>query len=226
MVQRSPILMVILFAVVIGYLAGGRLRNFEPMRVNWWALAFGGIVLQALPVPDVDGLDPRVVGAAMLIGSYALLLAFLAVNRWIPAAPLMAAGLLLNLTVVGLNGGMPVSAEAVRSAGGIDSLEALADVPSPKHHLMTDEDALRMLGDVIPIPEPIGVVLSIGDVLLYAGMGWFVIQVMRGRSRENPRPFAMWFLTYRGKHAPTHWRMPTRYRSADHAGAGPSGTVP
>ena len=87
-------------------------------------------------------------------------------------------------------------------------------------------DLLAPLGDVIPIPPPAGVVLSIGDVLLYAGMAWFVFQVMRGRSRETPRPIAMWFLAYRGKHAPGHWRMAARYRAAAPVGAERSGTEP
>jgi hypothetical protein len=82
------------------------------------------------------------------------------------------------------------------------------------------------LGDVIPFPPPASVVLSIGDVLLYAGMAWFVFQVMRGRSRETPRPIAMWFLAYRGKHAPGHWRMAARYRAAAPVGAERSGTEP
>ena len=91
---------------------------------------------------------------------------------------------------------------------------------------MSDRDLFAPLGDVIPIPPPAAVVLSIGDVLLYAGMAWFVFQVMRGRNRESPRPIAMWFLTYRGKHAPGHWRMAARYRAAHPVGAERSGTEP
>jgi hypothetical protein len=219
-----PILFVIVLAVVTGYALGGRLRHFEHLRVHWWALAFAGVGLQALPVPRIDGVDPQVVGAAMLVLSYVLLLAFLTVNRWVPAAGVMAIGLLMNLAVVGINGGMPVSPSAVRTAGGSPELVG-ADLSS-KHHLMGANDVLGPLGDVIPLPRPAGVVLSIGDLLLYAGMAWFVVQVMRGRSRENPRPLAMWFLAYRGKHAPGYWRMPARYRAADPAEAARSGTAP
>ena len=224
MAQRSPILVVLLVAILIGFLAGGRLRGFERLRVHWWALAFAGVLLQALPVPEVGGVSARLVGTGMLIGSYILLLAFLTVNRWVPAAGVMAIGLLMNLAVVSLNGGMPVSEWAIRTAGGSSSAQILATEASPKHHLMTEDDLLAPLGDVIPIPPPFAVVLSVGDILLYSGMAWFVIQVMRERSRENPRPLAMWFLAYRGKHAPSHWRMPARYRASDHAGAGRSGT--
>jgi len=214
---------VILVAVVIGYLFGGRLRNFEGLSVHWWSLAFLGLVLQAVPISTYWDLAPKAVGAGALLLSYVLLLAFITVNRWIPGATVMAIGLLLNVLVVGLNGGMPVSARAIEIAGG--SVESLEASGSTKHHVATDDDLLPFLGDAIPIPEPVGIALSIGDVLLYGGMAWFVIQVMRGRSPENPRPLAMWFLSYRGKHAPGHWRMPARYRQ-HRAEAAPSGTVP
>jgi Family of unknown function (DUF5317) len=219
----SPILVVIAVAVLVGLLVGGSLRNFELLRVHWWALAFIGLALQIVPVPALSRVPVWALGAGMLTASYVLLLTFLTVNRWIPGAAVMAIGLLLNLAVVASNGGMPVSAHAIETAGG--SVAVLADGAGAKHHLMNDADVLSPLGDVIPIPPPAGVVLSIGDVLLYAGIAWFVVQVMRGRSRENPRPIAMWFPTYRGKHAPGHWRMPARYRSAPVA-AERSGTEP
>jgi hypothetical protein len=217
----SPILFVLLAAIVVGFLLGGRPRHFEAVRMHWWALAFAGVALQSAPVPTIGSLDPHVIGAVMLVGSYIAMLTFLTVNRWVPAAGVMALGLLMNLAVVASNGGMPVSTRAIEMAGG--SGEALAVNGSMKHHVMGPDDVLTFLGDVIPIPQPVGVVLSIGDVLLYAGMAVFVIQVMRGRSRENPRPLVMWFLSYRGKHAPGHWRMAARYRASDHAEAERSG---
>ena len=218
-----PLIMLILVpAVVVGLLLGGSFRRFEHLHVHWWILAFIGLALQVVPVPTIAGVSPRTVGTAMLVASYALLLAFIAVNRWIPAARVMALGLLLNLLVVATNSGMPVSATAIERAGG--SATTLAGEPSEKHHLMTEDDVLPFLGDVIPVPPPVKIVLSIGDLLLYLGMAWFVVQVMRGRSRENPRPLALWFPSYRGKHAPSHWRIPARYRS--HAGADPPGSAP
>jgi hypothetical protein len=222
-VGMSPVLIVIAAAVLVGLLAGGSLRNFERLRVHWWAIAFVGLGLQIVPVPEFAGVPTWAVGAGMLAASYVLLLVFLAVNRWIRGAAVMAIGLLLNLAVVGANGGMPVSAHAIETAGG--SAAALADGSGAKHHLMNDADLLWPLGDVIPIPPPAGIVLSVGDLLLYAGIAWFVVQVMRGRSRENPRPIAMWFPGYRGKHAPGHWRLPPRYRAAPVA-AERSGTEP
>jgi hypothetical protein len=222
--RMSPILAVIGLAILAGLIAGGSLRNFERIHVHWWALVFIGLALQIVAVPRFGSVPVWAIGAGLLIASYVLLLAFLTVNRWIPGAAVMAVGLLMNLTVVVANGGMPVSAAAVETAGG--TAAALATDAGAKHHLMSDRDLFAPLGDVIPIPPPAAVVLSIGDVLLYAGMAWFVFQVMRGRNRESPRPIAMWFLTYRGKHAPGHWRMAARYRAAHPVGAERSGTEP
>ena len=215
---------IVVLAILTGYVVGGRLRRFEEVGIHWWLLAFVGLALQVVPLPSVEGVTPRIVGTLFLIASYALLLIVIAVNRWIPGAKVMAIGLLLNLAVVGLNAGMPVSPAAIETSGG--HVSDLAYRESPKHHVMDDRDLLPFLGDVIPIPNPIGVVISIGDVLLYAGLAWFVIQVMRGRSRENPRPLAMWFLSYRGKHAPGHWRTAARYRTPRHAGATRPGSAP
>jgi hypothetical protein len=222
MAQASPILVLLLATVLLGYLVGGRLGRFAGLNLNWWGVALGGLALQTLPVPGSlpDG-TPRP-GTLMLLASYVLLLTFLAANRRVPGARLMAAGVFLNLVVVIANGGMPVSADAIERASG--SLNTTPTVEATKHHLMTEQDTLTVLGDVIPLPPPIGVVLSIGDVLLYLGVAWCVIRVMRGWSLANPRPLAMWFLSYRGKHAPVHWRMPARYRAPAPAAAGRSGT--
>jgi hypothetical protein len=180
-------------ALAAGLLAGGSLRSFERMHMHWWGVAALGLLLQVAQIPWVDG-ESRVVSGLVVAGSYGLLMAFVAVNRRVPAAFLMFVGLALNLVVVGLNGGMPVSAEAIRMAGG-ESFQ----VADGRHHLASDEDVLVALGDTIPVPG-VGVVLSPGDVVLYAGVAWFVVAVTRGRFRENRRPPARAFPMYRGKH--------------------------
>ena len=218
----------IVLAVLLGYVLGGRLHRFENLRINRWGLAVAGAVLTAVvnlfPALSFAGIPDTVVGPVLLATSYFLLAVFLISNRWIPAGYVMILGLLLNLVVVVANGGMPVRAEAITQSGGDPAV--LQDSTVGKHHLMSDGDVLWHLGDVIGVPEPIGVVLSPGDVLLYAGIVYSIVQIMRGRRRENPRPMALWFSGYRGKHAPDYWRMPIRYRHPDHAEAETSGTEP
>lgn len=215
-----PVLIVA--AVGVGLALGGTLRRFEHLRIHRWGLVLTGLALQLVPVPSVGGVPASVIGPVMLATSYVFLVAFLVANRWIPGTTWMAIGLLANLLVVTINGGMPVRAESVARAGADPTtLERTIDA---KHHLMQDDDLLWPLADVIPIPGPLPLVISIGDVFLYGGISYSIVQIMRGRRRENPRPLAMWFPEYRGKHAPAHWRMPVRYRAPDRAATRRSGT--
>jgi hypothetical protein len=107
-----------------------------------------------------------------------------------------------------VNGGMPVSESAIRVAGSTGEA-VVAGIEGTKHHLMTDEDVLTPLADVIPIPPPFGVIVSIGDVFLYTGVACFLVLVMMGRFGENRRPRAR-LPMYRGKHLPPERRLPRR----------------
>ena len=196
------VLIVIGLAICAGFIAGGSLRPFERLNVHWWGIAFAGLALQAIPLPSGLG---RPAGSAVLVGSYGLLVAFAWVNRRLPALWLVMGGLVLNIIVIALNGGMPVSADALETAGG--RADELLGAATAKHHLMGSGDTLTPLADVIGIPPPIGAVISIGDVLLYAGVAVLVVAVMLGRSGENRRPPARLFQGYRGKHLPPERRF-------------------
>ena len=222
------ILIVLVIAVVVGFAAHGTLRPFEHLRVHVWGVALAGLALQVVPLPAPAG---RGLITLVLVTSYALLIGFVLVNRRLPAAPLMLLGLVLNLVVVGLNGGMPVSASAVRVAGGSVAQVPLAGATADKHHLMSDDDVLRPLADVIPSPPPLGDVLSVGDVFLYGGLACFVVMVMLGRTGENRRSPSRFFQMYRGKHLPRDPRLPRRPSARSHGPAVPvaaarSGTEP
>ena len=96
--------------IVLGLVTGGRPRNvtLRPLR-GIEALA-GAVVLQAVPqLVDVSGTT----GLACVLGSYVLLLAFALANIRLVGMPVILVGLVLNVVVIGLNGGMPVRAEAI-----------------------------------------------------------------------------------------------------------------
>ena len=214
----SLVLAIIAVSLVAGFAAGGKLRRFERLPIHWWGVALAGLVLQWLPVHDASQ------AVAALVASYVLLLAFTWVNRRLVAAPLLLIGLSLNLLVVAPNAGMPVSAAAVRSLGATANLPMAGAVG--KHHLQTSEDMFGVLGDTIPVPKPFGVVLSIGDVFLYAGVAVFVVSVMLGRPGVNRRPPSHLVQMYRGKHL-HQGRRPARSRDRQEpvpAAAGQWGT--
>jgi hypothetical protein len=218
------VLLIVVAAVVVGFVARGSLRNFERLTVRWWGVALAGLVLQAVPVPARFG-SRWAVGA--LIASYGLLIVFVWLNRRLPAAPLILIGLILNVVVISANGGMPVSGRAIETAGARGE-GLLSGIEGAKHHLMGPDDVLTPLADVIPIPPPAGVILSAGDLCIYAGVAVFVIWVMLGRFQESPPPRAR-LQMYRGKHLPASRRSPKRRParlSALPVGEGRSGTGP
>lgn len=215
------VLVVIGLAIVAGFVAGGSLRPFQTLQVHWWGAALVGLALQGVPLTSEPG---RSLAPLVLLASYGLLLAFAFVNRRLPALWLVIAGLAMNVLVIGVNGGMPVSAGALELAGARPG--SLAGEGTFKHHLMGPEDRLTPLGDVIGIPPPIGAVISFGDVALYVGVAALVVAVMLGRSGENRRPPARWFPGYRGKHLPPDRRFARLSTwTPDHAAGAPWGTA-
>ncbi|MBI2238320.1 MAG: DUF5317 domain-containing protein, partial [Actinobacteria bacterium] len=177
------LLAVIVVSIATGYAVGGRLGRFEQLRLRWWGLAPIGLAMQLAPLPDLQGDGERLLGVGLLIGSYALLLAFVAANARVAGFPLLFVGLALNLAVIAANGGMPVSRPALEASGQTRSLHLLEEGEGGKHHLLGKGDVLTALADVIAVGRPIGQVVSVGDVVAYGGVIWLVVAVMRGRTR-------------------------------------------
>lgn len=129
--------------LVAGVAAGGRLSNIGRRSFRAWPLVAAGIVLQMAPT------------ATTLVLSYLCLLAFALVNLRTPGVGLIACGLALNALVVWVNDGMPVH-------NGDPAL-------SGKRHAETSDDRLTFLDDRVPV-DPLGEVLSFGDLVLAVGL--------------------------------------------------------
>jgi Family of unknown function (DUF5317) len=175
----------LVLAIVIGYLMGGRLSNLSNLRIRWAPLAIVGLAMQLINPPGHWPL-------AMLIGSFVLLFAFAVVNRHVLGFWLILVGISLNFLVIGLNSGMPVSAQALSASGQEDTIGQLTNRADSyvKHHLAGDDDELLFLGDVIAIPPPIGQAVSVGDIFTYGGVVVVVVAGMRRRTKEQPAPAA------------------------------------
>ncbi|MBE3577043.1 MAG: DUF5317 domain-containing protein [Limnochordales bacterium] len=177
------VLEALVLAVIAGYLLRGRLQNLAYLTWRWPLLFVIGVIWQRLPFLLVDHWP--VLGAVLpwlYMSSYILLLAAVALNWREPAFRLIGMGLLLNLLVIAANEGrMPVSPEAVARAG----LPPLPDDPSvyvtSPHTRMDADTRLWFLGDVFPVSIPYRRprVISIGDLLLAAGIVWLVVRGMR-----------------------------------------------
>ncbi len=162
-------LLVLITSLVVGWIRGGRLRNLTKIRVRvWLLLPFGFLLLSASAFVPSDRHD---IAVSLILVSYMPLLLFVLLNREMTGIWIAGMGILMNFTVIALNGGMPVLEESVMIAGGTGEL-----VLGAKHVLLTVETGLPFLGDIIPLP---GAVLSLGDIFLAIGIGSFLEDQIR-----------------------------------------------
>jgi Family of unknown function (DUF5317) len=96
-------------------------------------------------------------GLVVVLVGYAALVAFAVRNARTVGMVLVAAGLLANLVVIAVDGGMPVKGEAPGVSLGA------------RHHGLGPGDHLTALADVVRL-SPLGATVSAGDILLGAGI--------------------------------------------------------
>lgn len=161
------VVLVLVVAVLVSWLRGGRLHRLgqAPLRSVW--LLFTGVVLQlaadiGVIVGWFDGAST--LSYALLLASQLVVLAWVLTNWQLPGVVLVALGLLLNALVMGANGAMPVHPDAIVALGGEPT-----DLLRGKHVLLDEGTQLWWLADIWPLP-PIRTIISLGDVVLAAGL--------------------------------------------------------
>ena len=177
-------LTVVLLAVAVSYLRGGRLRRIADARLHLPWLLFAGLALQiGVDVAAGRGVlaDASAAGLALLVLSQVLVVAWLVINRHLPGVGLVAAGLAMNAAVIAANGAMPVDPEAMRALG-LGELE----VPPGKHTLLTDGTRLPWLADILPLP-PLRSIISVGDIVIAAGLLPLTHALMSWRTESERR---------------------------------------
>lgn len=162
-------LLVLVGAVAVALVRGGKLSSFTELRViGWWLLLPGfGLQLAANFVSD----ERSGLAVGMVLASFVLLLVVVYLNRAGAGMWIAGVGILMNFTVISINGAMPVLAEAIEIAGGSTTVAFDA-----KHEFLDEATRLPFLADVIPIP---GSVISLGDVFLAVGIAVFVENGLR-----------------------------------------------
>ncbi|MCP8615727.1 DUF5317 domain-containing protein [Salirhabdus salicampi] len=112
-----------------------------------------------------------------IIGSYLILIYAVWKNFHLPGFKIFFTGLILNFLAIVTNGGrMPVSIEAIETIGLGDRIQELGE-GYRKHQFLTENTNLSFLTDVIPIVQPFvywQMVASVGDLLVTAGLCWFI----------------------------------------------------
>jgi len=186
--------MIFLYAVAIGvlvgYAFGGRLSQLAglPLRGLWLVLL--ALVIQVLIFPLFTPEPLLAHGTAVLHGvSYGILFLWLLLNLRVRALLVVGAGALLNLVVVFANGGyMPASAAALRVAGLAETANIAARGEIYGNIVgMSAATRLNFLGDWIPLPDalPFARAMSVGDVLIMAGLTWLLVKGMRARVESS-----------------------------------------
>lgn len=156
---------VLVVSVLVALLRGGKLANITEIHLTGWWMLFlaAGMQIGATFAPD-DGTRLPVI---LVLASFIPLLAVVWLNKDQQGLWLAGIGILMNLTVIGVNEGMPVMAQAVELSGGTFDPATL----DARHVVLDDSTQLAFLADIIPFP---GSVISLGDVFLAIGLGVFI----------------------------------------------------
>jgi hypothetical protein len=182
--------MSLLSAIVVGFalglVLGGRPANLMQVRLRWNLLIFASMALQLALFTGLS-IPASIVTVAYLV-SGGLALAWLGRNVKLAGVPCMFLGGLSNFLAIAANGGrMPVEAGLLARSRGIDYVNALADGRiTSNSSLASSHTQLRWLTDqfLIPPPWPLPTVLSIGDLLIAAGVVWLIAAAMRAQRSE------------------------------------------
>ena len=141
-------------------------------------------------MPDTFTQDPETIVAAFRdgheelhkavhIATYVLIGVFLWSNRRLPGVKIIGLGAFLNALVITLNGGQMAASRTAERLAGLH-LDAGFENSAPLAH-----PHLLWFGDVIPWPGPFPNVLSIGDLLIYAGTLILLHRICRRRSEVD-----------------------------------------
>jgi hypothetical protein len=183
------VLVVLSCALCLSLATGGRLRYIEKFHLKALPLGVGAFVVQLLIFTSrgeslLGALLPRVYILTLL-----MLLAFLLVNRRVFGVPVLLVGLMLNLLVIGANGGrMPADPQALVATGQSSHAEELVrDGTAANVVLMSDRTHLNFLGDyiVLPLLGDMGSAYSTGDLLALAGEAALVYGMVRAGRKAH-----------------------------------------
>ena len=162
----------VLIGLGIGLVLPPRTTRFARPRIRLLPLLAVGVVGQ-LVANRMTGHGATVVGLVAL----SLLVGFAVANLHLTGMGVMAIGLGLNLLVMMMNGGMPVSARALRA----EDVPA-GELQGARHHERSSDD-LTFLGDIIPVG---GQVVSYGDLIIAVAMADVIANLVRRQRRQLP----------------------------------------
>src|SRR6266571_983738 len=169
----------ILIALVIAQALGARLTRLAGLRFRGTWLVFGSLATQVVIFTRLSDFVPHALDSSLHVLTYAVLLAFLALNARRPGLWICGLGLVANATAILANGGrMPVSLHAWTTTGR-PAGRITANGFYNNNILDGAHTSLVWLGDVFALPAgiPLATAFSVGDMLILFGAITFVCRI-------------------------------------------------
>jgi len=177
---------VFLVALVVALVrCRGRLAINQAIHLRGVVLIFVALLVQIIEVYWPGSLS-HVERAVLLAISLACVAIVVILNRAYWAIDILGFGLVLNGLVMVLNGGfMPVSPDTLAHIGRLSLAGSLQSGTLVAHSkdvlLLPNQTHLWFFSDIVPIPPPIGVAFSVGDLLIAVGLFALVQQLLSRR---------------------------------------------
>ena len=178
----------LVLGIAAGYARGGLLKNLASIELRGEGLMLAALALQWLTPSIARALRlPHNLAFVVWLAAFLLLLAALLLNRDQPALLVAGLGVASNLLVISLNGGMPVWPSALRVVSSGETVTAATLAADPLYHLAGATTRLPFLADAVPVPWPSFAtgVISVGDIILMAGVFWLVQDGMLYRGKRR-----------------------------------------
>jgi len=173
---------VILFALLVGWLAGGKFQRLADAKIKfgWMIFLPFGLYLVSL-VPALLRL-PLYCGISNIFERIVFL--FVSISNWRkPGMLLITIGLLMNLAPILANGGMmPADPQSMTAAFGEQYVEQAKTALHTRSKIMDTTTELGFLCDIIAAKRPFVLapaVYSVGDLVMSIGIFITIIALMR-----------------------------------------------
>ena len=164
--------------IALALLSGGSLRSLGRIRIRGEAVLLVALVA-VVGVPIIGRRWPESSETIfwVWVAAFVGLAVVAALNLRSPGFGAILTGVLLNLSAILVNAGMPVSFGSMLAAGYAGAAPPDYLGPFGLHHLAGWGTSLLLVADVTPIQGPVllRTIVSIGDVLLLVGVVAFIV---------------------------------------------------
>lgn len=187
------ILETFVLAIITGFIFRGNLSNLAQTPMKGVQFILTGLILRNIPVlfklPYLKDFIDRITPFAPIffLVSFALIAlgVLLNISRW--PMVIVLAGVILNFIVVMVNCGfMPVLGSSL-DRSGYDMTKITSVYLDMNHILVSSKTRFTFLSDIIAVPKPYPFpqILSVGDILMCAGLFIFIVVEMTSKKKQD-----------------------------------------